>query len=184
VSDHVAIFLPGAGYRHAHPLLWFARQALRQVGATEVLVEYEPVSSLEDLLEPAHPFFAGVREVVAGALAEHAPERVTLVGKSLGTIALGEIARSGLVPEADAVWLTPIWEHDPTFESARACAWRSLYAVGTSDPTFRPDRHHSLGGATVVVDGGDHALQIEHDVAASLAALTRVVSAVYELVSS
>ena len=174
---HLGIVFPGGGYGHEHPLLWFARNALRDVGAHEVLIAYEPYERLDDLEDLSHPFYGGIRRDVSSALATFAPSRVTLVGKSLGTMALGEVVRSEAIPAATALWLTPIWQHAPTFAAARSCEWESLYAVGTADPTFVPSLHAELRGATVVVDGGDHALQVAGDVLGSISALEAVTAA-------
>ena len=174
---HLGIFFPGGGYRHEHPLFWFARNALRDAGAREVLITYEPYERLDDLEDPSHAFYDGIRRDVTLALSTHAPTRVTLVGKSLGTMALGEVARSGSIPDATALWLTPIWEHDPTFAAAQSCQWDSLFVVGTADPTYITERHALLGGETVVVDGGDHALQVSGDTLASIDALRAVTEA-------
>jgi hypothetical protein len=179
---HLAVFLPGAGYRHEHPLFWVARSALRQVGAAEVLVSYPETPTLAEIEDLRHPFYGNVRASLRAALDEHRPDRVTLVGKSLGTLALGEVVRAGIAPDAAAIWLTPIWAHGPTFDAARTAGWRSLFAVGTADPTYVPERQAALEGDVLVVDGGNHSLEVEGDVLGSVAALQRLATAVLDFV--
>jgi hypothetical protein len=179
---HLAVLLPGAGYGVDNPLLWYARSALQQVGAVEVAVRYEHRLRPHQWDDRSHPFWTDVRTKVAAALDEHRPDRLTLVGKSLGTIAMGELARAGVTSVA-AVWLTPIWGHDATFEAARTCGWRSMYAVGTADTTYVPERQARLPGDVVVVEGANHSLESEGDVLADLDAMRRITAAVVDFVA-
>lgn len=172
---HLALTFPGMAYHHDAPLLWFARVALRQAGATVVPVTYD------DPRDDAR-FFAGVRRDVTAAIEEHQPERITLVGKSLGTHALAEIARAGLAPEAAAIWLTPVWS-TPSWEAARSSGWRMLHVIGLADEVHAPDRQAELPGEVLAIDGADHILEIDGDVATSLAALERVTLAILDFVS-
>lgn len=81
---HLAFVFPGGGYRPDHPLLYFARRALENVGAAEVLVTYERFDALEELQDLSHPFFEAVRRDVERGLAAERPSRVTLVGSRSG----------------------------------------------------------------------------------------------------
>lgn len=176
MHGHVAIFLPGGGYTVDHPLLWYARRALKQVGAIEVLVDYDDPRD-DDV------FHAGVERDVKAALKKHEPTRLTLVGKSLGTQAIAHIVGAGLPVPAHtrAVWMSPVWKWDHVWQGALACTWPSLYAVGLADSTAHdPKRHAELSGTTVAIERGNHSLEIEGDAVASLDALRRVTEAVLE----
>lgn len=180
---HLALVFPGAGYRHRDPLLYYARTVLDQIGATVVLVDYEVQPARDEIGDLGHPFFGHVRQATAVALEEHQPSHVTLTGKSLGTLAMAEIARSALVPTATALWYTPVWWDDATFEAARTCGWRSLHLVGAADPGFVPERQAQVPGDVVEIAAANHSLEIEGDVAASLDALRRVTTAVLDFVT-
>ena len=129
---HLAIVFPGQRYGHEAPLLWYARHALQEVGASVVSVTYDDTTD-------ERRFFAGVRRDVTAALESHRPDRVTFVAKSLGTHALAEVARAGLAPDASAVWLTPVWSDDSlraaiTDDTAIVSVMHANNEIGTVQP--------------------------------------------------
>jgi pimeloyl-ACP methyl ester carboxylesterase len=128
------------------------------------------------------------RDVVADvtrAIETHRPDRVTLVGKSLGTYALGVVLREVALPaDTGVVWLTPTWRDEPTFQGALASPYRALYVIGTADPVHVPDRHDQLtNGDTVVLEGADHGFHVDGDILASIDGWRRVAAAVLDFVA-
>lgn len=189
---HVAFYFPG-GYmpgddlveRRPHAfverLAWVTLRALERTRATVEPILYDAYSFLD-----FDRFRAGVVRDVTAALERHGPDRVTLVGKSMGGHALCVIVEEQLdLPEdARLIWLTPVWGRDPTWEAARATTIPSLYVVGLADHEYHvPERHAVLPGRTVAIEGADHRFEVAGDVFATLDAWRQMAEAVLAFAS-
>lgn len=162
-------------------LAWVTLRALDQTGATVVPVLYDAYS-----FQDFDRFRAGVVRDAASALDRDRPDRVTLVGKSMGSHALSVIIEQQLELPDDSrlIWLTPGWGFDSTWEAARATAVPSLYVVGLADDDYHvPDRHAVLPGRTVAIEGADHRLEVKGDVFATLGAWRQMAEAVFSFAS-
>ena len=103
---------------------------------------------------------------------------MTLIGKSLGTVAMGHLLAARRPGPTQLVWLTPLL-HDPQLvtriEHARQ---RTLFVIGTADAYYDPDLlarlQEATGGDCLAVEGADHGLEIPGDVAGSVRALEAV----------
>lgn len=190
-TDHLAIILPGIGYTCQAPLLFYSSRLLLQWDADVLLVEYAynrrpDFSSLpEDQQE--RWYFADVAASCQAALQQRPYRRVTLVGKSLGTLGMGYlVSTEPALRDAWGIWLTPLLRNDELREQIKGWGGMSLFVIGTRDPHY--DRRlldevqSATGGDVLVVDGGDHILEVSGDVWKSLVALDRVIGAVEMLV--
>ena len=67
-------------------------------------------------------------------------------------------------------------------------SWRSLYVYGGADPSCDEAALRDIVGATnggvLSINGGDHSLDVDGDVLASLDALVRLTDAVLDLARS
>ena len=187
-TRHLAVMLPGIAYTCDHPLLYYPARLLLESGADVLRVEYAyHKDSAYKALAPAEQG-AWLNADVAAAYHAAAPrrpyERVTLVGKSLGTLAMGHLLTSDVGPAgATAVWLTPLLR----FEQARGqiARWgrsgRSLFVIGSADPYYDAaglaEVEQATGGESLVIEGADHSLEIPGDMARSLEALQQVMRA-------
>jgi hypothetical protein len=164
---HLAIAFPGGYLRevdpHAAPLAIVLRRALEEAGAVVEPIFYD------DLLD-MDTFERGVRRDVDRLLEAHQPQSVTFVAKSLGTKALGIVCATMQPPEdTRLIWVTPVWKWDEAWAAAQAASWPSLYLVGLDDHDFhRPDRHSTMPGETVAIEGADHGLEIPGSIVATL----------------
>lgn len=115
-------------------------------------------------------------------------EQVALIGKSLGTLAMGHLLSMEKFPDqTKGVWLTPVLSDSDLRRRLEAASVPSLLVIGTNDHYYDAA---FLGGlrtkrATLVmeVDGADHSLEVEGDVIASIDVLKRVVDAVRRFIS-
>lgn len=108
--------------------------------------------------------------------------RITLVGKSLGTIALAALATSGeLRGRVEAAWLTPILKRPELTSRLRAWNGRSLIVAGDADPHFDRDTLAELEGqgdiTSVIMPGADHSLEVSEGPMANLVIMSRVMDA-------
>jgi len=203
-TGHVALLLPGVGYTTHMPLLYYPARILLQLGADVLRVEtmYARLSEYE-ALDPAERtrwVFADAAAACRAGLAQRTYRRITLVGKSLGTLAVGHLlATEPALPlraeptrlsssqaqdeaTAEIIWLTPLLWNETLREQIRQVKPRSLFASGSADPHYSADHLAALqgvtGGQAVVIENANHSLEIEGDVAQSLRALGQVVQAV------
>lgn len=169
--------LPGRAYGPELPVLRYPAAALAQAGADVRVVKY---SRLDD---PGFTSTAveSLTSLLAGAT------RVTLIGKSLGTTVMAALPDDVPPVPTDAIWLTPIFGDPAVRGGAMAKPWRSLYVYGTADPMHDPNGQSQVsdvtGGAEVAIAGGDHGLEVDGDVVATVEAMVRLTRAVLDFVA-
>ena len=170
------------------PFLHYPAEALAQLGAEVHIIDYPDFLVLADA--PNEQQLEQASQAIARTVADHVEEatRVTMLAKSLGTRIIARLPSDILPSDADAIWLTPIFVDARTAEAAAKTSWRSLYIYGTADPACVDEAMHDIVSATgsevLSIDGADHALEIEGDVEASVAALARVTGAVLRFIGS
>jgi len=173
-ADRWVILLPGAGYTVTAPLLWFARETAL-AGGWNVLAVSDTFNGTDDPLGWVEERAEAAIRYVDG------PIPPLLIAKSLTSLAAPLAARLGL----SAVWLTPLINASGTsvsqlvLDGLAAASAPCLLVGGTADPTWDAAIARSVPSAEVLeISDADHRLQIPGDVAGSLDALDRVVSAV------
>jgi hypothetical protein len=152
----LGVLLPGRAYSPAGPLLEFARQSLLAHGWSVRAVWWDA------------PDLPTEQETVAWACGElaaavgDATGPVTVVGKSLGTLAAPLAAERGW----DAVWFTPLMGLRALAEAIAAHPGRQLLVGGTADSLWDPAMARRLRGErcrVVEVAGADHAMWVPGD---------------------
>ncbi|MCC7021208.1 MAG: hypothetical protein IT338_00185 [Thermomicrobiales bacterium] len=185
--DHLAVLLPGFGYTLDMPLFYYAENLLLERGWDVLRVEYA---------YNRHPEFRTLSEAEQGrwlredtiaayraGAAQRAYDGIALIGKSLGTAAMGHLLTMDDQPAAlrRAVWLTPLLGNDRLREQIGVFDGPSLFVIGTADPHY--DRgwlqavQEATGGESVVIEDADHGMDIPGDPVASVRALEQIVSA-------
>lgn len=191
-TSHIAILLPGFGYTGQMPLLYYPARMLVGSAADVFLVEYN-YSQRPDFLHAAVEerdiwLRADVVAAYEAALAQRAYERVTLVGKSIGTRAMGHLfAAQELPPALQCIWLTPILRNEQLCAQIKQRPHRALFVVGTADPHYDPDKlaevQEATGGEAVVIENADHSLEITSDMVQSIRALERIIAEIQKFLS-
>lgn len=186
-TDHLAILFPGMGYTLDMPLFYYAENLLTEGGADLLRVEYAYGrhaafrAAPED--EQLRWLLADATAAFRAGLAQRPYRRLTLVGKSLGTLAMGHLLTTEGSPVGDtrAVWLTPLLREQRLREQIGRYAGPSLFAAGTADPLHDPAALDALraasGAEAVVIEGADHGLDVPGDPIASVRGLERVIAA-------
>lgn len=150
-SQPLVLVLPGAGYGHEAPLLWWTRAIAEQHGARVVAPAWTVDSAAK--AEPV----AFVEQQVEQALDGRRPDLV--VAKSFGCFALPWAVRLGI----DGAWLTPVLTH-PAVGAALAGAGPGTVAIGGSaDDMWLPSAVGTTRAGLHTVDGADHALEVRGD---------------------
>jgi pimeloyl-ACP methyl ester carboxylesterase len=182
-TSHLGMLLPGYGYRATMPLLYYAGQQLLAAGADVLRVEYaydqqEELASLSEE-ERSRLFFGDVAAAWRAGLGQRGYQVVTLVGKSMGTLAMAHLLTEDPQPDRlQAVWLTPLLGREWVRAQIEQVRPRSLIAIGTADPRYDPTHVEQVREATraelVLIEGANHSLDIPGDVVGSVRALERV----------
>ena len=186
-SDHLALTLPGRGYRATMPALYYPEQALLAHGADVLRAEYaydrEPgFSALSEAQRDAR-LRADVLAALDAGLAQGRYRQLTLVGKSLGTLAMAHLLEGDArASAARCLWLTPVLISPAVRSHMLAIGRSGLLVIGTSDPFYEPDLvaelQRTCHPASLVVPGADHSLELPGDLAGSLRVMEQLVRAV------
>jgi hypothetical protein len=187
---HLALLFPGLHYTNAQPALYYTGLALRAAGADVCAVDthyaspaFQSLPDAEQIRRMAQDAEAAWRTVAA----QRDYTRITLVGKSLGTLALGHLlASQPVLRGADFIWLTPLLRLDALFAQITAAPQRALFVIGDADPHYHPARLAEAvrltGGRSLILPGAHHGLEVEGDVLASVRQMEQIVRAVEEFV--
>ncbi len=190
-AAHLALIFPGYNYNGGMPLLYYSGLQLLERGADVLRVEYTYSSqpgfaALPDAEKDAR-IHADAAAALDAALGVRAYTRVTLVGKSIGTRAMGEIIADPRLAGARCVWLTPLLKSEGLFGQIEAAAQPGMFVMGSADPLYHPARFANLSSrpacSGLVIPGADHSLEIPGDFWASFAALQRYLRALEEILS-
>jgi len=174
-DDRHAVLLPGGNYPCTAPLLWYTAAALSFQGWTVHLITWPaPLgrdygSTLDELAQNlVRPIVA---EVIDGL--DH-PSQVLVAGKSLGSLAMPYALERGL----PGIWLTPVLTEPALAAAARDLGKDHLMIGGTADRVWNPEVAASGAAKVLEVPDADHALQVDGDLQATLAAITAATRAV------
>ncbi len=167
-SNHLAIIFPGLGYNADMPLLYYTAEVLVKSGADVLQVRYSYQSkSFQALSQEAQ-----YQKIIADCFAAYATAtkqrdytRVTLVGKSLGTLALGYLlAQQHELKKATFAYLTPLLNNEQLRKQITLVKHRALFVIGSSDPHYNADVlgdvEEKTGGVSLVAEHADHSLEV------------------------
>jgi predicted alpha/beta-hydrolase family hydrolase len=184
--DQLAVLLPGLGYTLDMPLFYYAENLLLERGWDVLRVEYAYNTRPEFQTLPKQErdrwLLADATAAWRAGLTQRTYARVVLIGKSLGTLAMGHLLTTAdPPPNAGAVWLTPLLSNERLRQQIQQYGGPSLFVIGTADPHFDPvvleQMQVATVGEAVVVRNADHGMDIPGDPIASVRALERVVEA-------
>jgi hypothetical protein len=185
-TKHLAIIYPGGNYTAQMPLLYYPNRILQMAGADVLCVDYQYSTSAVTAMNNAEweaMFAADIAASLQVGLAQRSYARLTLIGKSLGTLALAHLLDTQpIAKQASLIWLTPLLTRDSVFEAIKRTPHRALFAIGTQDSYYHEERLNELifltGGKSVVIENADHSLELRNDIPGSLGAMLRVTKAI------
>jgi len=192
-TARLAILFPGMGYTCDMPLFYYAENLLTEGGADVLRVEYaygrRPDFGQAPKSEQQRWLLADATASYRAGLAQRPYQDVTLIGKSLGTLAMGHLltTEERSASGTRAVWLTPLLRQASLRDQVRRHGGPSLFAIGTADPHYDPallaDVQAATRGEVVVVEGADHGFDVPGDALASVHAVEQVVRALMDFVA-
>lgn len=186
-TDHLGIVLPGYRYSAEMAPLHYAGRILLDQGADLLRIEYAYYRT-DFLKQPEGEqdkwISSDVFAACESALSYRSYEKITLIGKSIGTIAIGHLLAEPIFQRATCIWLTPLLTVDWLRLRIEQTRPRSLFVIGTADRLYNPDvlkrLEDSTSGQSLVLDGANHALEIPGNIPKSLMVLSQIVQALQE----
>jgi hypothetical protein len=189
-TQHLGIILPG--YRHSADMadLHYAGRILLEQGADLLRVEYVYYQT-NFIVQPENEqdkwISSDVFAVCNAGLSYRSYEQITLIGKSLGTIAMGHLLADARFQRATCVWSTPLLTVEWLCSRIEQVHPRSLFIIGTADKFYKPDILEHLEyvtkGRAAVIEGANHGLEIPDDISKSLTALNQIVQVLQEFLN-
>lgn len=189
-TDHLGVLLPG--YRHTADRadLYYTGRVLLEAGADLLRVDYDyPKTDFpkRSEAEQGRWIASDVETACEAALSERDYTRITLVGKSLGTLGIAHLLGEERFRAAACVWLTPLLNLGWLRERIQSARPRSLFVIGTADRYYDPEvlaqLEKATDGRSLVLEGLNHGLEDPNSVAKSLEALRAIISELAVFVS-
>ena len=110
--------------------------------------------------------------------------KIFLIGKSLGTKAMGFLLDDNRFQKANCIWSTPPLTNKWLCSQIEKIHPYSLFIIGTADKFYKPEILNYLvsvtNGKSVIVEGANHGLEIPESIPKSIAALSQIVQALQE----
>jgi pimeloyl-ACP methyl ester carboxylesterase len=190
-TGHLGIILPG--YRHSADMadLHYAGRILMEQGADLLRVEYRYYET--DYLSQSESgqnqrISEDVFAVCNACLAFRPYNKITLIGKSLGTRGMGFLLGDERFQKADCVWSTPPLTNERLRARIEQVCPRSLFIFGTADDYYKPEILQHLvqvtNGRAVVIEGATHGLEVPESIPRSLRGLVQIVQGLQEFLGS
>ena len=181
----VALVFPGLAYNTDMPLLHYTIETILGSGINVLTVDYD-YSNIPEFLElqirERSDWVIEDIEAALKAITEERNQNVgCLVGKSLGTLAVGHLLETyPNLREAKTIWLTPLIKNPQLLEQMLAYMKDAVLVVGTEDSHYDRDIVDRLNAATqlsgIIIDRANHSLEIEGEVTQSLRILMQIVA--------
>ena len=181
----VALVFPGLKYNSRMPLLHYTIKTILTSGLNILTVDYDYSNTPEFMKQSQETRSDWLIEDVEAALKVITEDKnqkvVCLTGKSLGTLALGYLLETHEnLRDAKTIWLTPHIKNPELMEQMLTHMKDAVMVVGTKDSHYDRDIVDRLNATTqlsgIIIDGGNHSLEIEGDVTQSLQVLMQIVA--------
>ena len=148
-SDRLSLILPGLNYSCDMPLLYYSTQVMLAAGADVVQVKYDYTQTERNQASSIRERFsqmkADVTQMAKVALQQRSYKHLTLIGKSLGTLAIPYLLGADLpVQPQTCIFLTPIVnELLPALQLIQQCT-HTFFVIGTQDHYYDPDLYRTI----------------------------------------
>jgi len=182
-AEGLAILLPGLGYTCSMPIFYYTELQFLIGGYDVLLVDYnyrgqdfQPWDTPGD----GRRLFEDVSSAVSEGLSQREYREVVVVGKSLGTLAMAQLADVGALPHAwRSVWLTPLLKYDLVWQTIQDRTESTAIVIGTVDHHFDSERIETLEAkdnmTVIAVEGGTHSLNAGESASESARALAGII---------
>jgi pimeloyl-ACP methyl ester carboxylesterase len=183
-TDHAAIILPGKGYGCLGPVLHYPSLALLERGADVLCVDYtqRPNFSTLSTSELRQCSTADAEAAFQALMSQRDYQRMTIVGKSLGTMVMGHLLTTLPISiPIQTVWLTPLLHFQELREQMKQVAGPSFIVIGTADPQYDPtlleEVQKAANAAVLIIENANHSLEFATNVLESIEAMEDITEA-------
>lgn len=187
-AKQLAIVYPGYAYSCDGPLLWYPTRILLSLGADVLWVEYpyDTLPEWESSEDRMEWLFEDSAAALRSAVKRRTYGRITLIGKSLGTIAMGKILASGAAADVRGVWMTPVLTNPDLRQVLKEARNPSLVIIGSADHYYDAPLLEQLrkkvSNKVLVLQGADHILESKEGTISSIDILKSVMESVQRFV--
>ncbi|MGB3307678.1 MAG: alpha/beta family hydrolase [Thermomicrobiales bacterium] len=179
----LAILLPGLGYTCDMPFFYYTELQFLVGGFDVLRVDYDyrqPGGQAWGKPEHERRLIDDVTAAVRMGVSQNAYDSVTVVGKSLGTLAMAHLDVNGDMPSSwRSVWVTPLLKQDVVWTSIQHRTTPAAVVIGTEDPHYDAVRIANLESrdamTVVVVEDGNHSLNAGRTAEDSAKAMATVI---------
>ncbi len=181
-AEEIGFILPGLRFSADRAELHYPARVLMDGGADVLKVEYNyPLTDYPNCSDAEqHKWVTeDVFAACEAAFSKRGYERITLIGKSLGTLGMGQLLGDSRFAAARCVWLTPVLTVEPLIKRIEQVKPKSFFIIGTADHYYKPDILRRVVEAThgrqLVVEGMNHGLEIPGGAVNAMELLKRLV---------
>lgn len=186
-TDRLAIVFPGYAMSVDMPLLYYATELLLDCGCDVLLVQYGYRQEADFQLPLGSREYDRIKADALAAVAASTYQRnygeLTLIGQSLGTVALASVLGHGWsTANIRCIWLAPLLDDSWVYERILQERPRSLLVIGEED------RHYDrlkveelvevLNAESLVIGRARHDLQIPGELRETMRVHERLLDAV------
>ncbi|SFJ10825.1 alpha/beta family hydrolase [Thermoflavimicrobium dichotomicum] len=185
-DKHSLCFMfPGRGYTNHHPLLYFATKILlqAQIDVIQVQYPYHQMAEFQSLdLEKQHEWLSqDMNGLVQTILDQHPYEEIIFLGKSLGTVPiLHTHSKLNSYETAKYILLTPLIHLEPLYQQMLQMEQKTLCVIGDKDPVYDLTKMNAIRTKpniqVLVIENGDHSLEIPTDIKQSILILKQIMN--------
>lgn len=186
-TDHAALVLPGRGYNCQGPVLHYPTLELLARGADVLCVDYTQRPDFFTL--PSSELLqASISDAEAAyrvLMDQSSYQRLTIVGKSLGTMVMGYLLTTLSISLAvQAIWLTPLLRLQLLRAQIEQANRPSFIVIGTADPEYDAELLAEVQKTTqagvLAIENANHSLEINTNALLSLQAMEQMMQALQE----
>ncbi|MCA1055370.1 alpha/beta hydrolase [Rossellomorea aquimaris] len=143
----LAIFFPGMGYSVMGPLLHYPTGIFLNEGWDVLHINYHYHS--DDVKELSDDEFDEVmkddcQNVIDAVLEKRAYDAYSLIGKSVGTIPMGNELQRECFKDANVIWLTPLHKVDSVHAAMKERGHKGILFIGDHDRHYDEGRFGEL----------------------------------------
>jgi pimeloyl-ACP methyl ester carboxylesterase len=187
-TRELTMLFSGFAYTADMPALYYPARYVLHRGSDLLRVEYayhrQPEFPTLPSEERSQWLYQDVSAACEAGLAQREYDRLILIGKSIGSLAMGYVLTNDpRFAGARCIWVTPLLTNDLLREQIKSAASPSLFVIGTADryydPAYLLELEAATGGRSLVVEDADHALEVRGgDVVQTIRVMERLVRSI------